>query len=80
LFERTAGRTPASALTVGDIAEAVADIMKSERREILEHVGRLFKLLNTKESPAEAIRDRNFHQRLCALESDVRRLAKRGSR
>ena len=40
-----AARMPAAALTITDIAEAISGALADQRHEILEHVGRLFAML-----------------------------------
>jgi hypothetical protein len=75
LDDRAAARMPASTLTIADIAEAVADIVKTERREILQHVGRMLKLIEIKQ-PSEDVRARNLHRRVTQIESELRLLQK----
>jgi hypothetical protein len=54
---------------------AVGDVVRSERKKILEHVERRFKLFEIKAVGSnEQTRGYNLHKRLCALESAVRRL------
>jgi hypothetical protein len=78
-FSRTSGRLPASAITVNDIVEAVAAVLKDHRQEVIRHVSRLITLLEIKSSdPVKRTRDRNLHQRLVAVESGLRQLQKKG--
>ena len=78
-LDQTAARVPASTLTISDIAEAVADVMKDQRRDLVEHMHRLMKLIEL-QKPKEDLRDQNLHRRLAILESAVRRLEKGRSR
>ena len=71
---RLAKRIPASALSVADIAEALTDQLKSQRREILEHVFRMTTLLRVQQrGDAEGARIDSLHKRLCAVEAQLRK-------
>jgi hypothetical protein len=68
-------------LTVDDIAAVIGDALKDQRKRILAHVGRLFRLqeLNAASSQSHE-RFKNLHVRLTAVESEIRSLKKGGSR
>jgi hypothetical protein len=67
--------TPASVLSIADVAEAVSEQLREQRRELLEHMTRLFKLAELKKSgDGEDVRVRNLHRRVTMLESELRRL------
>jgi hypothetical protein len=55
LFDRERGRrrTSASVLSISDVAETIADALKNQRREILEHVNRMFQHAAIKSSTAQ---------------------------
>jgi hypothetical protein len=75
-FERaTAARLPASILSVSDISDVIGDALAEQQREILQHVGRMLKLIEIKRS-SEDVRAGNLHRRITILESEVRRLQK----
>jgi hypothetical protein len=72
-----AARTSASFLSISDVAEAIADELKNQRREILKHVNRMFQHAAMKSSTAhDDLRVRNLHKRLVQLESEMRRLTR----
>jgi hypothetical protein len=72
-FER-AGAMSASILTIDDLAEAIADAVKSSERRILAHLVRRLKLVDFKlEDPAAKRRITNIHRRLIEVESELRR-------
>src|SRR5215475_14415321 len=48
VIDRAAARMSAADLSLNDLAEVVADAIKSSERRILEHVGRMFKLIDVK--------------------------------
>jgi len=73
-----AARMPASILSVTDIADTIGDVLATRDREILGHVGRMFKLIELRQQPDDQ-RSRNLHARITALESELRQL-KRGRR
>jgi hypothetical protein len=68
-------------LTVDDIAAVIGDALKDQRKNILAHVGRLFRLqeLNAASSQSDE-RFKNLHRRLAQVESEIRSLKKGGSR
>jgi hypothetical protein len=71
-----AGRRSAG-LTIDDVAIAVGDALRSQRRDILGHVSRLFKLAELRPSARQdGTRFRNLHARLTAVESELRLLKK----
>jgi hypothetical protein len=67
-------------LSANDIAEVVAAALKSERREVLEHVNRRFTLFasqtHTLDVHAQQEKDRvtRLSRRLFAAESEIRRI------
>ena len=62
-------------LSLNDLAEVVADAIKSSERRVLEHVGRMFKLIDVKFGDQhEKTRISNIHRRLIQVESELRRL------
>jgi hypothetical protein len=71
-LDRAAARTRIADFSVNDLAEVIADTLKAERREILEHVGRLLTLVEFKMRDEKA-RAGRLHQRLTELESGLRR-------
>jgi hypothetical protein len=77
-----AARTTVGDLQIGDLAEAIHDAVQSQKREILEHVHRLFRhVKSSAEHDNERSRafDRKLHRRLFELESDVRQLRRKGA-
>jgi hypothetical protein len=66
--------------SIDDIATVVDAAMKAQRREIIEHVNRLFKLFNsnTKQLDAHAQHEKDrvtrLSRRLFAAESEIRRI------
>jgi hypothetical protein len=72
-----AARTSASFLSISDVAEAIADDLKNQRREILEHVNRMIQHAAMKSSTAHYdLRVRNLHKRLVQVEAELRRLTR----
>jgi hypothetical protein len=81
LLERIGRRN--AGLTVDDIVAAVGDALKTQRKDILSHVGRMFRLQEVKAAPAQSQWDerfKNLHRRLVVIESEIRSLKKGGSR
>jgi hypothetical protein len=69
-----AGAMSASILTINDLAEAIADAVKSSERRIIKHFVRRLKLVDMKlEDPAEKRRITNMNHRLIQIESELRR-------
>jgi hypothetical protein len=66
----------AADLSLNDLAEVVADAIKSsERRVVLEHVGLMFKLIDVNFGDQhEKTRISNIHRRLIQVKSELRRL------
>jgi hypothetical protein len=72
-----AARTSASALSISDVAGAIADELKTQRREIIKHVDRMIKHAAMKSSTGhDDLRARNFHKRLIQVEAELRRLTR----
>jgi hypothetical protein len=69
-------------LSLDDVAEVTGQVIKSERKKILEHVNRLHELgkigLKGAEMREEKLRARvwNMHTRITELENEVKRLRK----
>jgi hypothetical protein len=74
------GRRSAGGLRIDDVAAAVGDALKTQRRAILKHVGRMIEVDRLKNSPQNETRYRNLHARLTAAESAIRFLQKDRSR
>jgi hypothetical protein len=73
-LERRAGAMSASILTIDDLAEAIADAIKSSERRIIKHFVRRLKLVDMKlEDPADKLRITNMNHRLIQVESELRR-------
>lgn len=74
------GRTK-TRLSINDVADVVGDALKDQRRRIIQHVVRMFRLQELKAGPAQGEeRFRNLHRRLAQVESEIRSLKKGGSR
>ena len=72
-----ASRTSASALSISDLAQTIADEFNIRQREILKHVDRMIKHAAMKSSnPHDDLRVRNLNKRVVQLESEMRRLTK----
>ena len=72
-----AARTSASALSISDLAQTIADEFNIRQREILKHVNRMIQHAAMKSSTAhDDLRLRNLHKRLFQLESEMRRLTR----
>ena len=79
LLDRIGRRS--AGLTVDDVAAAVGDALKSQRRQIIANVARMLALERMKNSaPENDTRFRNLHARLNAAESAIRILQKDRSR
>jgi hypothetical protein len=69
-----AGAMSASVLTINDLAEAIGDAVKASEGSVLEHVGRMIRMVEMKlEDPADKRRITNMHRRLIQVESELRR-------
>jgi len=76
-IDRAASRMSAADLSLNDLAEVVADAIKSSQRRILEHVGRMFRLIDVKSGDQhEKARISNIHRRLTQVESELRKISK----
>ena len=72
-----ASRTSASALSISDLAQTIADEFKIRQREILKHVDRMIKHAEMQSSkPHDDLRVRNLHKRLFQVEAELRRLTR----
>jgi hypothetical protein len=68
-------------LSIDDVAAAVGDALKSQKRQIIQHVGRMIEVERIKSSTAQGdARVKNLHQRLVQVESELRLLRKGSSR
>jgi hypothetical protein len=68
-----------TSLSINDIADVVGDALKSQRKDILSHVGRMFRLQEVQAAAAQGEeRFKSLHRRLVQVESEIRSL-KRGS-
>ncbi len=77
VLNRIAGQNVS--ISINDIAAVIGDALKTQRREIIEHVGRMFKLAELKSSAGhdpDDTRMRNLHRRVTQLESEMRRLTR----
>jgi hypothetical protein len=85
ILSRAASRASVADISISGLAEAIADALNAQRREILEHTHRLFKLAQAKalvghdDERSRAI-DRNLHRRVTMLESELRQSAQEGHR
>ena len=81
-IDRAAARMSAADLSLNDLAEVVADAIKSSQRRILEHVGRVVTLIDVKLGDARREKSRvdNIHRRLIQIESELRRLNRKAAR
>jgi hypothetical protein len=77
LLDRVGRRT--TGLSLNDIADVVGDALKSQRKDILSHVGRMFRLQEVQAAPAHGEeRFKSLHRRLVQVESEIRSLKKGG--
>jgi hypothetical protein len=75
---RKAGSQSISNLSIDDLAEGIADAVKSSERRVVEHLGRVVRLINMKANARdETARLKNFHHRLCAIESELRQMGRK---
>jgi hypothetical protein len=75
---RKAGSQSISNLSIDDLAEVIADAVKSSERRVVEHLGRVVRLINMKANARdETARLKNFHHRLCAIESELRQMGRK---
>jgi hypothetical protein len=73
LLDRIGRRS--TSLTVDDVAAAVADALKIQKRDLLAHMQRMLALERAKNStPQNESRFRNLHARLVAVESSIRQI------
>jgi hypothetical protein len=64
------------------VGDAVASLLKDQKKQILEHVGRMIKLSEAKAKTGgnDEILLRNLHRRVTAIESELRRRSREGER
>ena len=74
-FDRAAQETTCASLTVAELADAIAHAVRISERRVLEHVGRLLKLIEAKSGDVRQEKSRitNLHRRLVAIESELHR-------
>jgi hypothetical protein len=78
-FKTDAGRrTRIADFSENDLAEVIADAIKVSERRMIEHTGRLLRLVNTKVNMQSEKRrvDILFH-RVMQIESELRRMARK---
>ena len=76
-LDRAALRNSAANLSLGDIAECIADAVKGSEKRMVEHVARAVKLVDAKHDRGhDETRLNNLHRRICALESALRRMTR----
>ena len=59
-----------------------ADVVRDQRQDLVQHMTRLFKVVEMKvsaEHDREDIRARNLHKRLTQVESELRQLRRKGT-
>ena len=76
------GRRSITNLTIDDIGRVVGDAMRDQRKHILQHVARLFRLQQLIGGGAAANDQRlkNLHRRLIEVEAEIRALKRGGAR
>jgi hypothetical protein len=67
------------ALSIDDVAAAVADVMKNQKRDLIAHMQRMIQLERVNSRLADA-RARNLHARLTVAEAAIRGLQRDRSR
>ena len=79
VFDGAAREMTCASLTIDELAEAIASAIKISERRVVEHVGRLVRLIDVKLGDAthEKTRITNLHRRVTAIESDLRRMARK---
>jgi len=65
-------------LTIDDVGEVLGDALRDQRRSILSHVNRLFRLQEV--TANNDARFKNLHRRLIEVEAEIRTLKRGGSR
>ena len=70
----------ATRLTVDDIGGVLGDALRDQRRHILAHVGRLFRLQELTGGASSDQRFKNLHRRLVEVEAEIRALKRGGER
>jgi hypothetical protein len=74
---RRAQRTSVADLSLADLAAATGDAIKSQRREILEHVHRMLTLVEVRlRDPHERTRLDRIARRVTQIESELRMIRK----
>ena len=74
---RRAKRTSLADLSVDDLAAAIGDVIKNQRREILEHVQRMLTLAEVKQrDPHERTRLDRIARRVTQIEAELRMIRK----
>jgi hypothetical protein len=79
LLDRIGRRS--AGLRIDDVAAAVGDALKSQKRDLIAHMRRMLEMERVRNSTkSEDTRFRNLHARLTAAESAIRFLQKDRSR
>ena len=72
------GSQSISHLSVDDLAEVLSTAIQTSEKRVFEHLGRVVRLINMKANARdETARLKNFHYRLCAIESELRQMARK---
>jgi hypothetical protein len=69
-------------LTVDDIGEVLSDALRAQRRQLVQHIARMFRLqeLTAGDKSNDQRRFKNLHRRLIEVEAEIRALKRGGSR
>jgi len=73
------GRRSITNLTIDDIGGVLGDALRDQRRHIVQHMGRLFRLQQLRDGAANDQRLKNLHRRLIEVEAEIRALKKGGA-
>jgi hypothetical protein len=77
-LDRTSSRLRASDLSIDGLAAVLADALDTQRREFLDHVGRLHRLAESKICDRqEKDRVSRIHRRLVVVESELRAIGRK---
>jgi hypothetical protein len=68
-------------LTIDDVGEVLGDALRDQRKLLLQHIDRLFRLQQLSGGAAKNDeRYRNLHRRLTEVEAEIRALKRGGAR
>jgi hypothetical protein len=71
---RLADSTYAGDININNLAETISALLAEQKAELVGHMTRLFQLsLSKADAVDHDVRFKNLHQRICALESELRR-------